>query len=213
MELSVGNERVAIPSETGELEARLWLPAGAQGLVILAGENRRQRLRPTGDYLPSVFGEARLATLAFDVSGACSASVPAEDVEAQLCACVLGACAWVRGHEALAELPLALVGIGRGAVAVLESGARLGRELRVLVARGMHCAPGLAGMQRIHAPTLLIAGGLDEEGMHYSRIAYTTLRCPKRFEIVPGATRAFDEPGSLEVVARLARSWLVQHLH
>jgi hypothetical protein len=33
-----------------------------------------------------------------------------------------------------------------------------------------------------------------------------------RLEIVPGATHLFEEPGTLEEVARLARDWFVQHL-
>jgi putative phosphoribosyl transferase len=31
-------------------------------------------------------------------------------------------------------------------------------------------------------------------------------------EIVPGATHLFEEPGTLEVVARLARDWFARHL-
>ncbi len=33
-----------------------------------------------------------------------------------------------------------------------------------------------------------------------------------RLEIVAGATHLFEEPGTLEVVARLARDWFVDHL-
>jgi hypothetical protein len=32
-------------------------------------------------------------------------------------------------------------------------------------------------------------------------------------EIVPGATHLFEEPGTLDVVTRLAREWFDQHLH
>jgi hypothetical protein len=34
----------------------------------------------------------------------------------------------------------------------------------------------------------------------------------KRLEIVPGATHLFEEPGTLEEVARLAAGWFVHHL-
>jgi hypothetical protein len=33
-----------------------------------------------------------------------------------------------------------------------------------------------------------------------------------RLEIVPGASHLFEEPGALEVVARLARDWFLRHL-
>jgi putative phosphoribosyl transferase len=38
------------------------------------------------------------------------------------------------------------------------------------------------------------------------------MRAEVRLAIVPGATHLFEEPGTLEEVARLARDWLVQHL-
>jgi hypothetical protein len=38
------------------------------------------------------------------------------------------------------------------------------------------------------------------------------LRCPKELGIVPGATHLFEEPGTLEEVARLAKDWLVHRL-
>jgi transposase len=42
--------------------------------------------------------------------------------------------------------------------------------------------------------------------------AFDQLRCEKQLEIVPGATHLFEEPGTLEEVARLARDWFVRHL-
>lgn len=211
MESSVVIERLGIRTERGELEARLWLPAQPAGVVVLAGENGRQRLRPTGDYLPSVLSEARLATLAFD-AGACVPSACA-DRNGLLRHWLQAACDWVCCDGTVAGLPLGMVGMGKGAAAVLESGADMGRQVCALAARGMDCAAGLSEAPRISAPTLLIAGGLDDEAVAHSRRAYAALRCRKRFEIVPGATRHFDEPGSLEVVARLVRSWFVQHVH
>jgi hypothetical protein len=45
-----------------------------------------------------------------------------------------------------------------------------------------------------------------------NRQAFTQLTCRKRLEIVPGATHLFEEPGTLETVARLAGDWFLQHL-
>src|SRR5438477_579883 len=42
--------------------------------------------------------------------------------------------------------------------------------------------------------------------------ALRQLPAEKRLEIVPGATHLFEEPGTLEQVAALARDWFVQHL-
>jgi hypothetical protein len=39
------------------------------------------------------------------------------------------------------------------------------------------------------------------------------LRCEKELKIVPRATHLFEEPGTLEEVARLAADWFQKHLH
>jgi putative phosphoribosyl transferase len=221
MELSIQNEQVEIRMEAGALHARLWLPDEAAGVVVLAGENGGQRLRPVGDYLSSVLRDARLATLVFDfppqaaVAGARRPDDRSEDRAEQARRCVSAACDWVQKQRTLGGLPLGLAGVGVGGNAVLQVAALLGRRVCALVARGARAelGGGGGGLARISAPTLLIAGSLDEAAVAGSRAAYTGLRCRKRFEIVPGATRAFDEPGSLEVVARLMRSWFVHHVH
>jgi putative phosphoribosyl transferase len=38
------------------------------------------------------------------------------------------------------------------------------------------------------------------------------LRCESRLVTVPGATHLFEEPGTLEQAAALARDWFVAHL-
>jgi len=74
--------------------------------------------------------------------------------------------------------------------------------------------PDLAGaaLPRVQAPTLLIVGGRDEPVIAMNRTAFAQLHCEKRLEIVPGATHLFEEPGTLEEVARLARDWFDRHL-
>ena len=74
--------------------------------------------------------------------------------------------------------------------------------------------PDLAGaaLPRVQAPTLLIVGGQDEPVIGMNREALARLRCEKKLEIVPGATHLFEEPGTLEQVARLAREWFDRHL-
>jgi putative phosphoribosyl transferase len=64
----------------------------------------------------------------------------------------------------------------------------------------------------VKAPTLLIVGGDDVPVIAMNREAYDQLRCERRMEIVPGASHLFEEPGTLERVAELAREWFVKYL-
>jgi putative phosphoribosyl transferase len=43
-------------------------------------------------------------------------------------------------------------------------------------------------------------------------MAFSLLRTEKRMEIIPGATHLFEEPGTLEKVAELAREWFTRYL-
>ena len=74
--------------------------------------------------------------------------------------------------------------------------------------------PDLAGdaLPRVEAPTLLIVGGEDLEVLELNREACDRLSCEKKLEVVPRASHLFEEPGTLEAVARLAGDWFVKHL-
>jgi pimeloyl-ACP methyl ester carboxylesterase len=64
----------------------------------------------------------------------------------------------------------------------------------------------------VQAPTLLIVGGLDDVVRGLNQEAHDRLRVERRLEIVPGASHLFEEPGTLEEVARLAGDWFTQYL-
>jgi putative phosphoribosyl transferase len=67
-------------------------------------------------------------------------------------------------------------------------------------------------LDRVRASTLLIVGGNDLPVIEMNRTALAALRCEARLEIVPGATHLFEEPGTLEEVARLATAWFQQYV-
>ena len=61
-------------------------------------------------------------------------------------------------------------------------------------------------------PTLLIVGGQDLPVIDMNKEALQHLGKAASLEIVPGATHLFEEPGTLDEVARLARDWFLRHL-
>jgi len=85
--------------------------------------------------------------------------------------------------------------------------------IRAVVSRGGR--PDLAShaaLRTVKAPTLLIVGGDDAGVIELNQQAYAELGCVKHLAIVPGATHLFEEPGTLEEVARLAAEWFTRHL-
>ena len=108
---------------------------------------------------------------------------------------------------------------------VLGGDVMLGRGVGACIARHGPAYPlgavahlmrqaDLAGpaLARVKAPTLLIVGERDHPVIAMNRDALAQLESEKRLDIVPGATHLFEEPGTLEQVARLAAAWFERHL-
>jgi putative phosphoribosyl transferase len=107
---------------------------------------------------------------------------------------------------------LGYFGASTGAAAALVATARMPNVVKAVVSRGGR--PDLARdyLCGVVAPTLLIVGGDDEPVIRMNEEALRLLSCPKQLVIIPGATHLFEEPGSLEEVARLAKEWFVRYL-
>lgn len=213
MPLSMQVEQVAIEADSIQIQGVLWLPQEHIGVIVFANNGETRRIKPPNDYVASVLHNARLGTLWLDLLAPHELRQREKRNDVALLAQRLNAaCEWLREYHLTKELPISLFGASDGAAAAMQLAAEQGRGIAAIVSRGGR--PDLAGKDslcKISAPTLLIVGGLDDGVMELNRAAYATLRCKKRFEIIPGATHAFDEPGSLEVVARLARGWFVRY--
>jgi pimeloyl-ACP methyl ester carboxylesterase len=123
-----------------------------------------------------------------------------------------GAIDWLDEEESTRALPVGLFGASTGGGAALVAAADHPDRVRAVVSRGGR--PDLAGeaLARVRAPTLLIVGERDQQVIALNRAAMSQMTGPVQLEIVPRATHLFEEPGTLEQVARLARDWFVRQL-
>jgi putative phosphoribosyl transferase len=67
-------------------------------------------------------------------------------------------------------------------------------------------------LAQVTSPTLLIVGGEDTQVMAMNKSADVQLKCENAFEVAPGATHLFEEPGTLDEVVRSASEWFRRHL-
>ena len=109
-------------------------------------------------------------------------------------------------------LNLGYFGASTGAAAALQAAASLGPSVGAVVSRGGRPDLAMPALGRVRSPTLLIVGGLDDIVIDLNRKAYGKLKAEKHLVIVPGATHLFEEPGTLQEVARLAADWFRRHL-
>ena len=208
---------VSIPARGGTLRGNLNIPAGARGLVLFAHGTGSSRHSPRNRYVAGVLREGGLATLLLDLLTEEEEAVDLRtrrlrfdiDLLADRLVAVMD---WLRERPDTATLAIGYFGASTGAGAALVAAARRPHAVGAVVSRGGR--PDLAGdaLPAVSAPTLLIVGGYDAPVIEMNREALAQLRVEKELVIVPGATHLFEEPGTLEEVARLARRWFEQHL-
>jgi dienelactone hydrolase len=213
-----GEERlVRVAAGPVTLEGNLSLPERARGIVLFAHGSGSSRHSPRNRYVARVLNEAKLATLLVDLLTPDEEAVDLRTAHLRfdiglLAGRLVGATDWLTHYPDTRDLRIGYFGASTGAAAALVAAAQRPDAVGAVVSRGGR--PDLAGpaLTRVRAPTLLIVGGNDFEVVELNRRALAPLRCEKQLEIVPGATHLFEEPGALEVVARLAREWFERYL-
>jgi putative phosphoribosyl transferase len=208
---------VAIEAGRIVLEGILELPEVSRAVVLFAHGSGSGRHSPRNQYVARVLRSAGIGTLLFDLltrEEELKDEVTAElrfDI-AFLANRLKDATRWLMLRPDMKGVRLGYFGASTGAAAALVAAAELPYAIEAIVSRGGR--PDLAGkaLPAVTAPTLLIVGGDDEPVIGMNQDALAELRCEKKLVIVPGATHLFEEPGTLEEVARLAADWFGQYL-
>jgi putative phosphoribosyl transferase len=208
---------VSIDLEGVTLEGTLVLPNDAKGLVLFAHGSGSSRHSPRNRYVAGVLNSHQIGTLLFDLLTRQEEAVDRYTGELRfdipfLAKRLIDASNWIKSSPDTRGLKLGYFGASTGAAAALIAASELPDLVSAVVSRGGR--PDLAeeALGSVRAPTLLIVGGDDEPVISMNRQALARLHCPdKKLVIVPGATHLFEEPGTLEEVARLAGEWFSQH--
>jgi dienelactone hydrolase len=215
-QVAVSHE-VKIPAGDVMLDGELSIPEGATGVVLFAHGSGSSRHSPRNQFVARTIRERGVGTLLFDLltkeeemADRFTAHLRF-DIEL-LAGRLIGATNWIKSEPETQHLLVGYFGSSTGGGAALVAAAKLGEEIGAVVSRGGR--PDLAGdfLEQVHASTLLLVGGFDELVISLNEAALSKLRCEKEMILIPGATHLFEEPGTLEEVARLAADWFKKHL-
>jgi dienelactone hydrolase len=212
-------EAIPVKIQVGSLrlDGDLHVPTGARGIVLFAHGSGSSRFSPRNRQVAAALQEAGLATLLMDLLTREEERVDEVtrhlrfDIDL-LAERLVTATDWVRANAGTRGLRIGYFGASTGAAAALIAAAERPDAVAAVVSRGGRPDLARARLAGVRAPTLLIVGGLDAPVIDMNREALALLRVEKRLEIVPGATHLFEEPGTLEQVARLARDWFATHV-
>lgn len=208
---------VSLPSGKIQLDGILQIPQQATGIVLFVHGSGSSRFSKRNQFVATELHKANLATLLFDLL------TPEEeridnmtrelrfDIEF-LASRLLIATDWVLKTEFIKSLPIGYFGASTGGGAAIVAAAKQPPNVKAVVSRGGR--PDLAGEALVHitVPTLLIVGGDDTEVITMNQNAMAKMKCLKKMEIVPGATHLFEEPGTLDEVAKLTSRWFDTYL-
>jgi putative phosphoribosyl transferase len=204
---------VQIPVGDVLLDGFLAVPPGATSAVVFVHGSGSSRHSRRNQFVAGILNDAGIATLLFDLL---TVSEEAErsnvfDIEL-LTTRLVEVTHWLRQEAPGATRSIGYFGASTGAAAALAASTAPGVEVAAVVARGGR--PDLAGeyLDRVSAPTLLVVGSRDHAVLRLNERALAQLRCPARLAVVPGATHLFEEPGTLQQAADLARDWFAEHL-
>jgi putative phosphoribosyl transferase len=212
----VKNQSLELHVEGVVLKADMAAPRSPQGIVLFVHGSGSSRHSPRNRYVADQLQSGGLVTVLADLL-----TMEEEQFDARtgqlrfdiglLASRVIGMIDWLVKREAIAGLDLGLFGASTGAAAALVAAAK-NSAVEAVVSRGGR--PDLAGeyLPLVRQPTLLIVGGNDGVVIDLNRNALELLVGESRLEIVPGASHLFEEPGTLEQVARLAKDWFLRHL-
>jgi dienelactone hydrolase len=120
---------------------------------------------------------------------------------------------WVLQNPPTQNLIVGYFGASTGTTAsLIAAAAQHSDTIAAIVSRsGRPDLDGVESLKLVKAPTLLIVGGGNDykQVIDLNKNALKELKSAekKKLVIVPNATHLFEEPGTLEEVARLASGW------
>ncbi len=207
------SEEVEADAGVVQLAGYLTVPEGAPEIVVFVHGTGSSRHSPRNRHVADVLNDAGLGTLLFDLL------TPEEELNRAnvfdiglLAGRLAEVTRWLRAQPRAAPAAVGYFGASTGAAAALWAAAEPGAGIAAVVSRGGRPDLARPRLAAVTAPTLLIVGGRDEVVLDLNRRAQAELRCENGLAVVPGATHLFQEPGTLDAAAGLARDWFLSHL-
>jgi len=202
-----------------DLPAAICVPDQARGLVLFVHGSGSSRHSPRNRRVADVLNRGSIATILIDLLTAKEEEVDLETAELRFDIPLLGRrvgaiTEWIVRQPTLSPLSLGYFGASTGAAAALVAAARHPNLLHAVVSRGGRPDLAAVALRSVRAPSLFIVGAEDPVVLQLNRAAMAQLpeQTKQRLEVIAGASHLFEEPGTLDQAAALARDWFRKYL-
>ena len=208
---------VHIAVDGAAIEADWTMPLDMRGVVIIAQGSARGRFSRRKRSIARHLYDRKFATLLLDLL------TPEEELEDALTAALrfdvkflaarlISATEWLKSEPDVCGMPIGYFASGTASGAALRAAALRPDLVDAIVSQGGR--PDLAdiALNKVKAPTLLIAPAEDAMNLELNRWSYWRLNCERHLEIVPRASHLFEERGAFETVTSLTEEWFEIHM-
>lgn len=206
--------QIEIPVGKIKLKGDLTTFAAMKALIIFAHGSGSSRKSPRNLQVANYLNEQGFGTLMFDLLTDSEALDRKNVFDIDLLGVRLALVTkWMRKQENLKEIPFGYFGASTGAGAAIHAATQLKDKEAVyaIVSRGGRPDLAKEALKSVRIPTLLLVGSEDFEVIELNQQAQNLLTdC--ELSIIQGATHLFEEPGTLEEVAKQAANWFQEHL-
>jgi pimeloyl-ACP methyl ester carboxylesterase len=211
------HREVQLKFDNDVLSGDLCIPEAALAMVLFAHGSGSSRHSQRNKFVASELNKEGFATLLVDLLTPNEEVIDTQNRELRfniplLSTRVLLAIGWLDEMNETRDLPIGIFGASTGSAAAIIAAVEARPQVVAVVSRGGR--PDLAEryFSLLESPTLLIVGSDDEQVVKLNEKAIAKMHCPRKLEIVQGATHLFEEPGKLEEVALLTKSWFLQYM-
>jgi putative phosphoribosyl transferase len=206
-------QEIMIRSGQSNLRAIMGMPKNPVGVIAFAHGSGSGRLSTRNNFVAHILQDAGFATLLADLleewEEADRRKVFDIDLLAERLVIITE---WLKASSETSGLEIGYFGASTGAAAALQTASQQKTDVTAVVSRGGRPDLVMDYLPLVEAPTLLLVGGRDDYVIDANKRAFMALNCEKKFEIVPGATHLFEEPGALDKVAESSRDWFLKYM-
>ena len=209
----ISDKEISIPVNAVSVKGVLNVPSGAKRAVIFAHGSGSSHHSPRNQYVAKVLNDNGFATLLFDLLTANEDLTYENRFNIELLTKRLViATNWLLNQSCCKNFKLGYFGASTGSAAAIRAASMQGESIKAIVSRGGRPDMAEEEIAKLKTPTLLIVGEFDDIVIRLNKQAQGLMTVEARLEIVPGATHLFEEPGTLEAMAKLALKWFKKYL-
>lgn len=216
---NVEEQVISIEIDSVTLQAELVIPENSQGIILFARNNGVGRYSTRDRYLSHVLRQTgNLGTVLVDLL---TPQEEAIDLRSKYCNSnvqflakrLIDVTDWLLNKPNTSHLKVGYLGDRTGGGAALLAAAKRPMSIGAIVSYSGETCLTSDVLNYVQAPTLLIVAENDLPLITMNQDAFQHIRaCTKQLEIIPRASQKFQEPGTLDEVARLASCWFSYYL-